>query len=104
MVGARNLVRCLIPVDAGVAFPEQSERRLVLSARRSGLATERLDGVEIVRVRVRWSDLAVVQAANWVLLTRTNIVVNANPWALIAPNAGGVGRHWPTAVPPVNGG
>ena len=30
--------------------------------------------------------------------------VNANPWALIGPNAGGVGRHWPTAVPPLNGG
>ena len=60
VVGARNLVGGLIPVDAGVALPERSERRLVLRARRSGLATERLDGVEIVRVRgagqsSRWS-------------------------------------------------
>ena len=41
--------------------------------------------------------------SNWVLLVRTNIAVNANPWALIAPDNGGVGRHWPTAVPPLNG-
>src|SRR5882762_4398769 len=41
---------------------------------------------------------------NWVLLTRTNIEVNASPWAAIGAIAGGVGRHWPTAVPPVNGG
>ena len=62
VVGARDLVRGLIPVDAGVALPERRERRLVLGARRSGSATERLDGVEIVRVRSarqtsRWSRL-----------------------------------------------
>ena len=51
VVRARNLVRSLIPVDAGVTFPEQSERGLILGARRPGLATERLDGVEIVHVR-----------------------------------------------------
>ena len=62
VVGARDLVRRLIPVDAGVALPEQRERRLILGARRSGPATERLDGVEIVRVRRAASDLAVVQA------------------------------------------
>jgi hypothetical protein len=39
---------------------------------------------------------------NCVLLARTNIAVKASPWALIGPNAGGVGRHWPVAVPPVN--
>src|SRR6266542_483830 len=41
---------------------------------------------------------------NWLLLVRTNIEVNANPWALIGPEAGSVGRHCPTAVPPVNAG
>jgi hypothetical protein len=39
-----------------------------------------------------------------VLLSRTNVAVNANPCALIGPNRGGVGRHCPTAVPPTNGG
>ena len=35
IAGARNLIRCLIPVDAGVTLPKHSERRLVGSARRS---------------------------------------------------------------------
>ena len=101
IVGARNLVRRLIPVHAGVSLPERRERRLVVGARRFGLSTERLDGVEIVRVRgagqtPRWSRIELD-----VLLARTNSAVNANPWALMAAqNAGGVGRHWPTAVPP----
>src|SRR5262249_59372786 len=42
--------------------------------------------------------------SNRVLVGTTNIAVCASIWALIARNAGGVGRHWPTAVPPVNGG
>ncbi len=50
VVGAGDLVRGLIPVDAGVAVPEQRERRLIVGARRAGLAAERLDGIEIVRV------------------------------------------------------
>ena len=41
---------------------------------------------------------------NWALLSRTNVAVKANAWALMAANAGGVGRHWPTTVPPVNAG
>ena len=60
MVGPRNLVCGLIPMHAGIPFPEHRERRLVLSARRSGRATERLDGVEVIRVprarqTPRWS-------------------------------------------------
>ena len=103
MVGARDLVCCLIPVDAGVALPERRERRLFVGAGRSGSATERLDGVEIVRVR-RAGQTRGGPGSKLVLLTRTNVAVNASPCALIGPNAGGVGRHWPTAVPPVNAG
>ncbi len=60
MVGPRNLVCGLIPMHAGIPFPEHGERRLVLSARRCGGATERLNGVEVVRVprarqTPRWS-------------------------------------------------
>jgi len=29
---------------------------------------------------------------------------DAKPWALIAPDAGGVGRHWPTPLPPMTAG
>ena len=61
MVGARNLVRSLIPMDAGISFPKRGQRRLFLCARRSGPAAERLDGVEIGRVPGP-SDSAAVQA------------------------------------------
>ena len=50
VVGACNLVCCLIPVSAGVALPERSERRLVCRARRSGVTSQRLDCGEIGRV------------------------------------------------------
>ena len=38
-------------MDAGVALPERRELRLSVGARRSGSATERLDGIEVLRVR-----------------------------------------------------
>jgi hypothetical protein len=39
-----------------------------------------------------------------VLLSSTNGATKARPWALIGPKAGGVGRHWPISVPPLNAG
>ena len=107
VVGARDLVRRLIPVDAGVALPERRERRLVVRARRSGPATERLDGVEIVRVsgarqtsRRSWLELRVVDQDEHGGECQP---LRAHGCA-IGGDAGGVGRHWPTAVPPVNAG
>ena len=47
-VRACDLVRSLVPMDAGVALPEHGEGRLVRGARRTGPATERLDDVEVV--------------------------------------------------------
>ena len=37
------------------------------------------------------------------MLATTNGEVNANPSAVIATHDPPVGRHWPTASPPVNG-
>ena len=37
------------------------------------------------------------------MLATTNGEVNANPSALIATHDPPVGRHWPTASPPMNG-
>ncbi len=51
IVGARNLVRRLIPVDAGVPLPERRERRLILSTRRSRLRPSALTALKSSRVR-----------------------------------------------------
>src|SRR6476620_1662517 len=60
MIDPRNLVGGLIPMYARIPFPERSQRRLVLSACRSGDATEGLNCDEIIRVprareAPRWS-------------------------------------------------
>ena len=67
MIGAGDLVRGLVPVHAGVAFPERRERRLVGRARRSGSTPQRLDRVEILRIRGgqqaarrRWLELQLI--------------------------------------------
>ena len=78
VVGARNLVRRLIPVDAGVPLPERRERRLVFSARRSGLRPSDLtalkSSVYVSLLRPRGGS-----GRNWVLLTRTNMIGECQP-------------------------
>jgi hypothetical protein len=77
-----------------VAFPSQNGASAVWSSvrvdpvMRPSALTWLKSSVYVALSRLRGGP-----GLNWVLLTSTNGFVNANPWALMGPNAGGVGRH-----------